>query len=105
MRKHGPEGHISNALDALGRSVELVVNDDTAALVRLDADGLEVEALSDGSATDSDEDDVGLELGGLAYARGECPTEDGRPAGRYRVGRISGRRHRVRTEIGGDETT
>jgi hypothetical protein len=70
VRKHRPESHISNALDALGRSVELVIDDDTATLVCLDANGLEVEALGDRSATDGDEDDVGLELRGLAQARG-----------------------------------
>jgi hypothetical protein len=60
--KHGSEGDISDALDTLDRGVELVVDDDSTLVVELDADGLEVEVLGDGSSTDSNEDDVSVEL-------------------------------------------
>jgi hypothetical protein len=62
VRQHGSESHVADALDALDGRVELVVDDDSASLVRLDTDGLEVEALGDGSSANSDEDDVGLDL-------------------------------------------
>ena len=62
MCQHGPERDIADALDTLCASVELVVDDDASALVGLDTDRLEVEALGDGTTTDSDENDVCLKL-------------------------------------------
>lgn len=62
MRQHGAKSDITNALDALGGSVELVVNDDSAALVELDANLVEVETLGDWSTTNSNEDDIGVDL-------------------------------------------
>ena len=62
VSQHGTESDISNTLDALGGSVELVVNDDTSALVHLDTNLVKTKTLSHGSSTDSNEDDIGLDL-------------------------------------------
>lgn len=65
MRKHRAEGDVTDALDALHAGVELVVDDDAAAVVELDAGSLEVEAFGVGAAANSDQDDVCLKLKGL----------------------------------------
>lgn len=61
VREHGTEGDVADTLDASDSGVELRVNDDTALGVDFDADLLEVEAGSDGTTADRDEDDVGFE--------------------------------------------
>ena len=62
VRQHGTERDVADTLDALGGSVELIVDDDSAALVGFDADLFEAEALGDGTTANGDEDDVGFEL-------------------------------------------
>lgn len=60
--QHGSKGNVSDALDSLDRGVELVVNHNSALVVELNTDGLEVQSSGDGSSADGDEDDVGLKL-------------------------------------------
>jgi hypothetical protein len=60
--KHGTERHIADTLDALGGSVELVINDDSALLVGLDTDLLEAKSLGYWSSTDRNKNDVGFKL-------------------------------------------
>lgn len=62
MGKHGSEGNISDALDALDGGVELGIDDDTSLVVDLDANLLEVEALGYWPTSDSDEDNIGSDL-------------------------------------------
>lgn len=64
MGQHGPECDVPDALDVLDRSVELGVDDDSALVVDFDSDIFEVESGGDGSASNSDENDVGLDLDG-----------------------------------------
>lgn len=62
MRKHRSKCHVTNALDALYASVELVVDDDTALGVKFDTDLVEAETLRIGDTANSYEDDVGFQL-------------------------------------------
>lgn len=66
VRQHSTEGNITDHTDMRDLCAVLLVNDDTAALVGLNTDVLEAKAGSVGSATDGDEDDVSVKLGGLA---------------------------------------
>ena len=62
VRKHRSESNVTDALDVRDGSVELVVNDDTALGVDLNANLLEVEASCDWAAADGNKNDVRLEL-------------------------------------------
>lgn len=60
--KHGTESDITDSSDTLGRSVELVINNDSSSLVLLDTDCLEVQTFSDRSSTNGDQDGIDVEL-------------------------------------------
>lgn len=60
--KHGAEGDITNAANVGDLGAVLGVDDDTAALVLLEANVLEAETLGVGAAANSDKNDVTLEL-------------------------------------------
>jgi hypothetical protein len=60
--KHRAESDVTNTLDALNTGVELVVNDDTASFINLSTDGLKVQALRVWPATDSNKDNIGINL-------------------------------------------
>lgn len=60
--KHGAEGDITDAADVGDLGAVLGVDDDTAALILLEANVLKAETLGVGAATDSDKDDITLEL-------------------------------------------
>ena len=62
MRQHWPKCDVSDALHALCRGVELIVDNDSSSFVGLDADRLKVQALGDRPTPDSDKDDVGFKL-------------------------------------------
>lgn len=62
VRKHGPERNITDALDTLDGGVELVINHNTALVVNLDANLVQVQAIGVGPTTNSDENDVCVEL-------------------------------------------
>lgn len=64
--KHGAEGDITNTSDVGDLGSVLGVNDDTAAVVSLEANVLKAEAAGVGSSTNGNEDDVGLDRFGLA---------------------------------------
>lgn len=67
VRQHGSKSHVANALDVGHGGVELVVDNDTALAVDLTASSLEVQTLCEWPASDSDENDVGLELKGSEW--------------------------------------
>jgi hypothetical protein len=60
--QHGSEGDVTDALDVLLRGGELVVDDNTAAVVHLDTSSLEVQAFSEWTASDGNEHDISLKL-------------------------------------------
>jgi hypothetical protein len=62
VREHRAERHVADAADVRELGAVLRVDDDAAALVELEADVLEAEALGVRAAADGDEDDVGFEL-------------------------------------------
>lgn len=62
MSQHGSKGHITDTLDVLDGGVELVVDDDTALVVQLDADSLQVESGGVRATSNGDEDNVGFDL-------------------------------------------
>lgn len=66
VRKHRAKGRVTNALDALAGGVVLVIHNNTAAVVRLDTDSLEVEATGHRATANRKEHAVGLNLFGLA---------------------------------------
>lgn len=66
VRKHGSESGVTNALDTLAGGVVLVIDNDASALVLLDSDSLEVETAGDGSSTNGNKDDIGIQLSLLA---------------------------------------
>ena len=77
--EHGPKCHVTDAPNALDRGVELVVDNDTPLVVDLDADLVEVEPVGHWAPADSDEDDVGFELGyGMTSVRKPEGTGEGR---------------------------
>jgi hypothetical protein len=62
VRKHWAKGDVTDALDAFDRRVELIVNHDTAAVVHLNTNFIEVEACDNWTATDSNEDNICIQL-------------------------------------------
>ena len=62
MREHWPEGDVADALDVRYACVELVIDHDTPARINFDANFFEAEAIDIWSATDSDKDNIGLNL-------------------------------------------
>lgn len=66
VRQHWSESHIPNSLDSLGGSVELIINDDSALLVGLHANGFEVQALGNGFPTNGNKDDIAVQLTGVS---------------------------------------
>lgn len=60
--KHGTEGNITNGADVRDLGTVLLVNDNAATLVNLNSEVLETETLSVGTATDSNEDNIGIKL-------------------------------------------
>lgn len=59
--QHGSEGDVTDALDILLRSCELVIDDNAPAVVHLDTSSFNVEAFGVGTASNCDEDHVGFE--------------------------------------------
>lgn len=62
VRQHGAESGISDTLDTLDAGVELVVNDNSTSVVKLDTDFFQTEVLRDGSSTNRNQNDVGFKL-------------------------------------------
>lgn len=60
--KHGAKGHVTNAADVRDLGSVLGVDDDAAALVQLEANVLQAQALSVGTAADGDQDNLGINL-------------------------------------------
>lgn len=62
VRKHGAEGDVTDTLDVLHGSVELVIDDDPTLVVFLNTNGFEVKTLRVRTTTDRNQHDVGFEL-------------------------------------------
>lgn len=62
VRQHGAEGDIADHADMGDLGAVLLVDDDTATFVGLNADIFKAETGSIGAAADRDEDDVGVKL-------------------------------------------
>ena len=62
VRKHWPEGDIADALNVRYARVELVVDHDAPARINFGANFFEAEAIDVWSPTDSDKDNIGLNL-------------------------------------------
>jgi hypothetical protein len=60
--KHGAKSDVTDTLYVLDSRVELVVNDDTAFVIKLNTNLLKVKPLSVGSTANGDKDDIGFEL-------------------------------------------
>lgn len=60
--EHGTKGHVTDTLDILDRGAELIVDDDAALVVFLDANGFKVKTLRIWTTTDRNQNDVGFEL-------------------------------------------
>ena len=60
--QHRTECNIPNTLDALHASVELVVDNDTALVVNLNTNSLEVEAFGVRATTNGNENNVSVDL-------------------------------------------
>lgn len=56
--QHGSEGDVTDAPDVLLRGCELIIDNDAASVVQLDACSLEVQTINVRAAADSDEDDI-----------------------------------------------
>ena len=65
----GPAIDVADGVDAVDRGAEMGVDDDAAALVALDADLVEAEALGVGPPADGDQHDVGVERLAVAARR------------------------------------
>lgn len=72
--KHGPKSNVADALDTLGAGVKLVINDNPSLLVSFNTNSFEIETLSNGSSTNGDEHNVGLN-GFLLAALGRIDLE------------------------------
>lgn len=62
VSQHRTKSDISDTLDTLDGSVELIVDDNSSSVICLYAELLETKSGSNGSSTDSNKYDVGLEL-------------------------------------------
>lgn len=62
VSKHGAEGNVTDTSDALDSGIKLVVDDNATPVIELDANILEVKSLGIWSATNSDENDICVEL-------------------------------------------
>lgn len=72
--KHGAESDVADALNTLGAGVKLVINDNPSFLVSFNTYGFEIETLSNGSSTNGDEHNIGLN-GFLLAALGRIDLE------------------------------
>lgn len=63
--QHRAKCRVTDAFDVWRRGVELTVHDDAVLLVELDTGGLQVQPLSIGSTSHSDQDNVGFDLCGV----------------------------------------
>lgn len=64
MGQHRSKSDITDALDTLDGGVELVVNNNPAFVILLDADCLEVQPISVRTSTNSNKHNIGLKLEG-----------------------------------------
>jgi hypothetical protein len=62
VRKHGPEGGVTDAADVGDLGAVFRVDDHAATLVKLEADVLEAEAVGIRATADRNEDDVSVKL-------------------------------------------
>lgn len=62
VSKHGTESDITDALDVVHAGVELVIDNDSALLVYLNTNCFKVESLGHWTATNSNQENVGIEL-------------------------------------------
>ena len=60
--EHGPKGHVTDTLDVLHRSIELVIDDDPTFVIFLDTNSFQVETLRIWTTTDGNQNDVGFKL-------------------------------------------
>lgn len=60
--KHGAEGNVTNGTNVLDLGAVLLVDDQAATVVSLETDVVKTQTSSVRTATDSDEDDIGVEL-------------------------------------------
>lgn len=60
MSKHGTKSNVTDALDTLGAGVKLVINDNPSPLISFNAYRFEIETCGNGSSTNGDEDNIGL---------------------------------------------
>lgn len=72
--KHGTKSNVADALDTLGAGIKLVINDNPSPLVSFNAYRFEIETCGNGSSTDGDEDNIGLN-GFLPAALGRIDLE------------------------------
>jgi hypothetical protein len=68
--QHRPKGHIADAFDAADVRVELIVDYDSALVILLHTDRLEVESFGVRSTTNGDKHHVSLELSSRGYKGG-----------------------------------
>lgn len=62
VRQHGSECDVADAPDVLLRGRELIINNNAASVVKLDACSLDVQTINIRAAADSDEDDIRIQL-------------------------------------------
>lgn len=72
--KHGTKSNVADALDTLGAGIKLVINDNPSPLVSFNAYRFEIETCGNGSSTDGDENNIGLN-GFLPAALGRIDLE------------------------------
>lgn len=72
--KHGAKSNVTDALDTLDAGVKLVINDNPSLLVSFNTYRFEIETLGNGSSTNGDEHNVGLN-GFLLAALGRIDLE------------------------------
>jgi hypothetical protein len=58
MSKHWTADHVADGVNALSRSLEVVVNLNVASLVRFDTEPIDAESFGIGESPDSNEDPV-----------------------------------------------
>lgn len=80
VSQHGAESAVTDNTDVGNLGAVLLVDDETAAVVLLDTDFLEVEALGVGLAADGDKDDIGVKSLLLTALGGLDIQADGRTA-------------------------
>ena len=62
VRQHRSECDVADAPDVLLRGRELIINNNAASVVKLDACSLDVQTINIRAAADSDEDDIRIQL-------------------------------------------